>query len=349
MKKKLLLVSMFLTFSVFVSQVIMQNHVFAKKPVRLRLVIATPKGDWPQTYRDEEMAKRFNARAKGQYQIDVLTGSAVAKLPEFFDAVRVGIVEMQFSNWGTFSFLDSRLGLLEVPFFFASNKATNSSMEKMLPLFDPILQQKFNAKGLAMINTGGLGLWTQKPVKTLSDLKGMMIGSVSPVTSILIEHLGASPVTIPFMDLYESMQKKIIDGAAQSAHGGVVFHFPDVCKHFTAFYGVPAPAGYTINLKVWNNMPKFIQTILLEETQKAAEWMHNVVVSELPDKDLKAFSDKGVKVYFMPANERAKWAERLESYRNKELLKYGDLGKKLKKISEEANKKYPYVADKTAI
>ena len=320
-----------------------------KKTVQLRMVIATPEGDWPQTYRDKEMAKRFNERAKGEYEIKVFAGGALAKLPEFFDAVRIGAIEMEFSNWGTYSFLDPRLGLLETPFLFDNNEATAAATQKMLPLFDPILQEKFNAKGLAMMSTGGLGLWSQKPVHSLDDLKGTLVASVTLANSTMLKQLGASPVTIVFTDIYESLQKRVVDAASQSAHGGVVFSFPDVCKHYTAVYCMPAPAGYTINLDVWKKMPSHIQQILVEETQAAAEWMDNVVINELPDVDLKVFAEKGVAVYYISKEERDKWAEKVRPLVEKELGKYGDLGKQMRKIADDVNAQYPYKPNKVAL
>jgi TRAP-type C4-dicarboxylate transport system substrate-binding protein len=332
----------FLLFNVVTSS----TAIAQKKPVIIRHVLPTPEGDYPQTFRDKEMAKRFNERAKGEYIIEVHAGGALAKLPEYFDAIRIGAVEMEFSNWGMFSFLDPRLGLLETPFLFNNNPATIAACKSMLPLFDQVLQEKFNAKGLAMMNTGGLGLFSQKPVRTLEDWKGLLVGSVSPVTSTMIKDLGGSPVTIVFFETYEALAKKTVDAAAQSAHGGVVFNFPDICKHFTAFFSVPAPAGYSINLDVWKKMPPHIQKILQEETARATEWMSNVLVTELPDSDLKVFKEKGVTVYYLPKAERERWAKQLEPYKEKQLSSFGELGQKIKKIADEENKKYPYVPDK---
>jgi TRAP-type C4-dicarboxylate transport system substrate-binding protein len=248
-----------------------------------------------------------------------------------------------------FTFMDPRLGLLETPFLFNNNNALSSACKDLLPLFDKILQEKFNAKGLAMYNTGGLGMWSQKPIRTLEDMKGLLTASVSPVTSVLIKDLGGSPVTINFFETFESLQKKVVDAAAQSAHGGVVFAFPDVCKYFTAVYSVPAPAGYSINLDVWKKMPPHIQKILIEETQTAADWMNKVVVTELAERDLKAFKEKGVTPYFLPKAERERWAKQLEPYKRAQLSKFGELGKAIEKIADDANKKHPYVGDKTAM
>jgi TRAP-type transport system periplasmic protein len=350
MKKHCKAAGLIVVLFVAIALMVPGGNAFAqKKPVTLKLVIATPEGDWPQTFRDKELAKRFNERAKGEYKIEVFAGGALAKLPEFFDAVRIGAVEMQFSNWGMFVSQDARMGILETPFLFASHQAQHAALKELYPIYDGILQEKFNAKALAMTHTGGIGLWSQKPVTSLEDMKGMLVASVSPVTSVLIKGLGASPVTIPFPDIFESLQKKVADGAAINAHGGVIFSFSDVCKHYTAFYGVPAPAGWTINLDVWKKMPPHIQKILLEETSKSAEWMQKVLMTELPDKDLKSFNDKGVTVHYLPTAERERWAKQLEPYKEKQLSGFGELGQKIRKIADEANKKYPYVPDKTAM
>jgi TRAP-type C4-dicarboxylate transport system substrate-binding protein len=149
-------------------------------------------------------------------------------------------------------------------------------------------------------------------------------------------------VTIVFTDLYESLQKKVVDAAVQSAHGGVVFGFPDMCKHFTAFFGVPAPAGYSINLDVWKKMPPEIQNILVEETTRAGEWLANVILTELPAADLDVFGKKGVTVYYLPKAERDRWAKQLEPYKEKQLSSFGELGGKIKQIADDVNQRNPY-------
>ena len=65
MKKKLVLFSALLLVAFLFSLVVSGPAMAQKKPVVLRLVVTTPEDDWPQTFRDKEMAKRFNERAKG--------------------------------------------------------------------------------------------------------------------------------------------------------------------------------------------------------------------------------------------------------------------------------------------
>ena len=83
-------------------------------------------------------------------------------------------------------------------------------------------------------------------------------------------------MTVVFTDIYESMQKHVVNAATMNAAGGVVFSYPDVCRYYTAFKGVPIFAGYRINLKVWNSMPADIQTILLDKTANAVAWLGDI-------------------------------------------------------------------------
>jgi TRAP-type C4-dicarboxylate transport system substrate-binding protein len=341
MKRTSLLSVLVITF--FLISIIISGTAMAqKKPVVLRLVVPAPAGDYPMTYKDLELAKRFNERAKGEYVIEVHAGGALAKLPEYFDAVRIGAVEIADAPWAMYDNLDPRLGAVETPFLFASMEAQNSALKELEPLYDQILQEKFNARGFGLLNSGGMQLFSTKPVKTLEDWKGLLCGAISPPTAVLIKELGGSPVTIMWTDMYESMQKKVVDATTQGTHGGLILGLPDVCKHITIFFGVAGWNGYSVNLDLWKKMPKHIQKALQEEIEKAADWMTKITSTTLGDDDMKAFKEKGASVYFLPREERERWIKALSPYKEKHLASLGEFGQKVKKIAEDANKRYPY-------
>ncbi len=313
-----------------------------KKPVVLRLVVPAPAGDWPLTVYNEDLAKKFNERAKGRYKIEVHAGGALAKLPEYFDAVRVGAVEMACSPWAMFTNLDPRLGIIETPFLFASSPAFSAACKAMLPLYDQILQEKFNAKALALYNSGGVNIYSTKPVKTLDDWKGLLVGTLSPTATIMAKELGASPVTIMWTETYEALQKKIIDATLQSTHGGVSMNMIDVTKYVTAFFGIAGSGGWSINLDTWKKMPRDIQNILLEEAAAEADRFSKTVDGELGDYDVKKWKEKGVTPYFVTKAERDKWEAKIGPYKDKTIEAAGEFGQKVKSIADEVNKKYPY-------
>lgn len=334
---------------IFIFSLLFLSNSFAqaKKPVVIRLVCPAPEGDWPLNFKDQELAKRFNERAKGEYVIQVYSGGALAKLPEYFDAVRAGVIEMADAPWGMYSFLDQRMGLLELPFLFDNSDAAVSAIKELEAMYDKLMQEKFNAKGIGLMYTGGLQLFSRRPIKTMEDWKGLLVGVFSPSVAALVKALGASPVTVMWVDMYEALQKKVIDASCQGTHGGVVTGIPDICKHVTFFCGIAAWNGYLLNLDVWKKMPKHIQDIFVDEVGKAASWMTEVTVTKLYDQDMKVFKEKGVSLYVVPKAERDRWAEALKSYREQEFSKAGEFGAKVKKIAEEANKKNPRYTERS--
>jgi len=341
MKKTYVLFSV-LVMAFFLVSVIGSGTAMAqKKPVVLRLVIPTPEGDWPLTFKDKEMAKRFNERAKGEYVMQVHAGGALAKVPEYFDAVRIGAIEMSDAPVPMYSFLDPRIGSIELPFLFVSMGAITSACKPLVPLYDQLLQEKFNAKILGFVNTGPTQLFSTKPVKTLEDWKGLLVGAISPPTAEMVKQLGGSPVTIMYTDMYEALQKKVVDSTVQGSHGGLVLGMTDVCKHLTIFMGIALWNGYTINLDVWKKMPKEIQKILQEEVDKTVDWF-NTLMTKLGDDDMKGFKEKGVSVYIVSKAERDRWEKLFTSSNEKQIASFGEFGQKVKKIADDANNRHPY-------
>lgn len=341
MKKTYVILSVLVVAFFLVSVIGSGTAMAQKKPVVLRLVIPTPEGDWPLTFKDKEMAKRFNERAKGEYVMQVHAGGALAKVPEYFDAVRIGAIEMSDAPVPMYSFLDPRIGSIELPFLFVSMGAITSACKPLVPLYDQLLQEKFNAKILGFVNTGPTQLFSTKPVKTLEDWKGLLVGAISPPTAEMVKQLGGSPVTIMYTDMYEALQKKVVDSTVQGSHGGLVLGMTDVCKHLTIFMGIALWNGYTINLDVWKKMPKEIQKILQEEVDKTVDWF-NTLMTKLGDDDMKGFKEKGVSVYIVSKAERDRWEKLFTSSNEKQIASFGEFGQKVKKIADDANKRHPY-------
>lgn len=185
-----------------------------------------------------------------------------------------------------------------------------------------------------------------KPIKTLEDIKSMLTGAISPPTAALVKELGGSPVVIMWTDMYESLQKKVIDAVTNGTHGALVMGMMDVCKHSTIFFGLAGWNGFTINLDVWNEMPKHIQQALQEEATKAGKWMSDVVDNKVGKDDVRIYKEeKGVEVYILPKDERDRWEKKVTPYINKQIAGFGEFGQKIKKIADEANKKYPYAEE----
>jgi len=142
-------------------------------------------------------------------------------------------------------------------------------------------------------------------------------------------------------DLYTSLQKGVIDGAANGTHGSIENGLTDVCTDISYFFGAAAWNGYTINLDVWKKMPPDVQQILLEEADRAVDWMHKKLL-QYEVEDMETFKKRRLNIHIISYNEREKWRQRLQDYQEKQLSSMGEFGIKVKEIADDVNSKNPY-------
>jgi TRAP-type C4-dicarboxylate transport system substrate-binding protein len=311
-----------------------------KEPITIRLIQPAPPGD-QLVIKDEALAERFNKRAGGDYVIKVFPSETLAKVPEYFDAVRTGSAEMAAIGWPIFTFQDSRLGLLALPCLFDSVEGFADVQDEIVELYDPVFKETFNAKALGAFVTGGMDYIGNKPVKVLDDWKNLLIGAIDAPLAYMVDQWGAGAQVIMWVDLYGALEKNVVDGGMMGLHGTINMKITDVIKYVTVLYSESGMNGYTINLDVWNKMPANIQNILLEEVAATCKEYNNLFVGY--DKtDPGEISAMGIDVYYLPKAERDKWKALVMPYTNEELDKGGEIGAKLRQLAEEANKKYTY-------
>jgi TRAP-type C4-dicarboxylate transport system substrate-binding protein len=338
---KKMFISIFLVPLLAMSWMICVDAMAQKKPVTLRLVTSVPAGSPPMADMLTTLSNNFNKRANGEYIIEVYYGGALAKLPEYYDAIMFGTIEMAVAPPGVFGNMDPRLGAFETPFLVHTPEACVDAALNLLPLYDQVLQDKFNAKGLMLWSEGGFHFLSSKPIKKLEDFKGLMVGAVNPTAASLVKDLGGSPVTIMWNVLYESLQKKVIDATTQMYHGMIVTNTVDVCKYVTASFVFMSIQGLSINLDVWKKMPSNIQKILQEESDAGTAFLHKAS-KNIREQDLNTIKKKGLEVYVLPKSERDRWIKTTEASREERLSKLGSFGGEVKKIADEADKNYPY-------
>ena len=309
----------------------------APEKVTLRLVIPNPPGD-KLTVAAEQMGKRLSERTGGQYEIIVYPGEQLAKIPEYVDAVRTGVVEMFNAGWGIYAGIDPRLA--EIPLLYNNVRANAAASRETTALYNQVFEQKLNQKALACFTTAALEVESKKPIETLADWKGLLIGAINPECAALAQSLGAAPTIVMWTDAYEALSKGVVDAVFNSTQWTIIGNLYDVSDYVVRFYAIPTFLGYNINLDVWNKMPKNVQDILVEEAWRAADEMNAAhIKAETEDKDI--LIGKGMEVFDVPAAERDKWKEAVRPYVDKKLLDMGDFGTKIKEIADKANSANP--------
>jgi TRAP-type transport system periplasmic protein len=234
-------------------------------------------------------------------------------------------------------------------FFSDSDPAVNAKIFWELYNKFPELRKEYETVKPLVVQSGSpMRLMTlKKPVKRLDDLKAMRIRMTGDVINRTFKQLGADPVVMPVVDMYESLQKGIIQGVI-FAHGDYKsLKLAEVIKYETEnfFQDRGAYLSRAMNLDAWKKLPPDIQKIF--EDNKDWWSVENYRQSLKPDEEgLAAAKKAGIQFVQMDKASLQKFdatfdAENIKEA--KELDKKGFPGTKLyeetRKLVKQYNKK----------
>jgi TRAP-type C4-dicarboxylate transport system substrate-binding protein len=310
--------------------------------ILIRMTTPVPPGDDLSKMCQEGM-NRFNTLTHGAYRMQMFPGGQLASIPESLDAIRTGVVEGGVIPLAAFSGTAPAFGLAELPFLYNNGEANAYAGISLKNLYSEILEAKANQKSLGCIYVGTLNLLSaKKPIKTLEDLEGLIVGCDTPSSAALIKALGGSGIVVDFSEDYSNLQKGVIN-AKTSAHQYILIaKLYEVAKYYTVFHGLGSLYSININSDVYSAMPQDVKNIVNEEMSALAQDISQYYVTLFYDlvDDLEA---KGVEYYYLPAAERDRWKDLAYPETLAKLEEFGDIGAKIKQIADEANVKYPYM------
>ena len=133
-------------------------------------------------------------------------------------------------------------------------EACRQATEAYRPILDRGLKENFNGKLLCLWPYGTQVFYFKEPIKGLSDFKGKKIRVFTRPMAEFVSHFGATGVTLPFPDVYTSLQKGVIDGAITGALAGNTASWWEASSYL---YTLPmgfSIQSHAVNLDFWNKL-----------------------------------------------------------------------------------------------
>ena len=134
------------------------------------------------------------------------------KPPELYRQTVQGISDICFTLPGYTSNDFPMMALTELP---GMAKSAEDGTRKLWAHFDRFLAREYkDAKVLMLWNSDTASIMSKtKPVRTLEDMKGMKIRTPSAAQSAQLEALGAIPIDMPANQIYNSLDRGVVDAA----------------------------------------------------------------------------------------------------------------------------------------
>ena len=164
--------------------------------------------------------------------------------------------------------------ILDMPFIFPDRKTAYATLD------DPEVQKKifsyFPKKGFIAVG------WTEnefrdftnnkRPVRTPADIKGLKVRVMnSPVYLDTFKQLGASPVGIPFPEIYNALQTGVIDAQENPILTSVLMKFTEVTKNVTITNHCLTECIIIVSPDYWETLSPEDQQIFREAAKVAID------------------------------------------------------------------------------
>ncbi|MEF7617274.1 TRAP transporter substrate-binding protein [Aquincola sp. MAHUQ-54] len=134
--------------------------------------------------------------------------------------------------------------------------------------FDKRLQERHGGKLLGIYPFGPQVLFCKVPVGGLADLKGKKVRVYDQSLAKFIEKLGGIPVTIPFGETQQALERGVTDCAITGPSSANSAGWTEVTTHFMPIGFQIALNAYAINLSKWNAMTPDQRSKLAEAFRK---------------------------------------------------------------------------------
>jgi tripartite ATP-independent transporter DctP family solute receptor len=260
-------------------------------------------------------AKAVEEKTKGGLKIEVFHSAQLGVEEDIIEQIRQGANIGQNTDSARLGNYIPGIAIMNGPYFAETleevAKLRNSPTVKA---WSEELAAKFGLKIVSFNWVQGYRhFFTNKPVKTPEDLKGLRIRTPpAPIWQESIRALGAAPVALAFGEMYPALQQKAIDGVELVYNNIPAGRFYEVLKYVDETRHIMLINFEVISAKFFNSLPAEYQKILVEECDKAGEATSKRIftleaevkqqlkgrgMTVVEDVDLAAFRKAGEKAY----------------------------------------------------
>lgn len=210
----------------------------------------------------QEWCKDVEKKTNGRVTVTYHPGGTLVPMAQTYDAVVSGMTDIGFAQFANSPGRFPMIELLDYPLGIKTSGAAVKLSREYIAKFKP--KEISDVKILFLVSTTPAVTHTKKAVNKLEDMKGRKIRTLGGPMVTALKLLGAVPVVIPTVDVYDSASKGVIDGTLSALPGLVTFKWGEVMPFTVNNYRTSncAIQFAAMNKEKWNELPPDIQQIM---------------------------------------------------------------------------------------
>lgn len=242
-------------------------------PIELQIQSPAPKGS-TTGLPYERWAETVTEWSDGKITFEFAYSNAIAEPTEIDDALNDGRLDVA----STLPIYEpdeypANAALIETGFISDQTPVLGSLQSNAWPnevaFNNEDVMNEFEEHGLVplvpIFNSGAQGMFCNEPKTGLDDFKGVTSSSAGTAQSAQIAALGASPTTVAYTEMFESLQRGAVECGNASTTVAVLGGFISAAPHLTispdAGFAL-APGGWTFSKARWDELPLVAQQLM---------------------------------------------------------------------------------------
>jgi TRAP-type transport system periplasmic protein len=285
---------------------------------------------------DRAWMAKIEKETNGRVKFKPFWGGTIIGSRDGIDELAKGVADVAYISPG---YSKTGFHIAKGSFLFFTGATQENGRQVWLELLKKFPEIEAEYKGLKVLcwasGTDYVLVTSKKAVRKMADMKGMRLKSNGEILSVLKE-LGVEGTVTPPPELYQSIQKGVLDGAFTPPEGLRSLRLAEVTKYITMTNIYRVHQGQrAMNLGTYNKLPADIKKIV----DNSIEWFgqeQDANVQKGDKEGLEFAKSKGVEIIVPAKEEMAKFYGAMRTEAIKEAKELDGKGLPGTKVYQEA-------------
>lgn len=217
-----------------------------------------------------KFAELVSEKTEGRVTVEIFPSSTLHSWSDGVDAIQGGVSDISWIS------ADTRLPCYRVTSLYPAAIDLTDQVGLDAAYAELIAPEAANVGLIPIINSNysyDQEWWFQGPVESLDNLDGMLVRSIGPLVSMMIETWGGSPVFIAPGEVFQSAERGVVNGINMGVATYSSWQLWNVMPYMVnanLFYG---NIQYMMNLDRFNSLSETDQAALLEAGAETEVWL----------------------------------------------------------------------------
>jgi len=265
------------------------SSLAAEKTFNLKLAGIKNDED-PNSKGMELFAEIVNRESNGTIIVTTYTNSVLGNLNDLLSGMVDGTVEMMSNTISCYAWLSGagakEFGIVSAPFLWKDNKELQAFLDS--PGVQKWIEEAAASTDVRVLIVNGelvpRQLSANRAIRNADDFEGLKVRTAESVLVMkLMEKLGATPIVIPFADLYMALKTGLADAQENNFFTMKSMSFYEVQSHFMRTDYSRDVSAIFISEQIWQQMSDNQKKIMKDAAKAATDYEAEIIAGTVEE------------------------------------------------------------------